>query len=49
MIEKRGGIAERCEINREIVEKNNLLQALRQQIRELDTKEKELIEKRDYF
>ena len=33
LIEKRGGIAERCEINREIVEKNNLLQVLRQQIR----------------
>ena len=43
LIEKRGGIAERCEINREIVEKNNLLQVLRQQIRELNTKITELI------
>ena len=43
LIEKRGGIAERCEINREIVKKNNLLRTLRQQLREVNEKITELI------
>ena len=43
LIEKRGGIAERCEINREIVKKNNLLRTLRQQLREVNEKITELL------
>ena len=45
-IEKNGGISERCQINREIKERNNLLHQLKEQLKELGHKLTELIKEK---
>lgn len=45
-IEKNGGISDRCQINREIKERNNLLHQLKEQLKELGHKLTELIKEK---